>query len=220
MTPSPVARSPRPFIFRLSALSSYTLSSATLPTHIRLSRRATLNRGMQRSPPLVALSESVLESAPCNSYDNMLHYAIERGLRSASGLIYSNAGMRPQLRHMEGAVMERNKEWLSVQEAADYLGVARTTIYRWAKESKLRIYKLAKGVARVKRQDLEAFLQKAAVLYPDPAGHPAQPDLLRETARQQSQAADPILDVLGSLSGEPISAEEIEEELYGKEERR
>ena len=55
--------------------------------------------------------------------------------------------------------MEPGKEWLSVQEAADCLGVARTTIYRWAKESKLRIYKLAKGVARVKRQDLEAFLQ-------------------------------------------------------------
>ena len=114
--------------------------------------------------------------------------------------------------------MEPDKEWLSVQEAADCLGVARTTIYRWAKESKLRIYKLAKGVARVKRQDLEAFLQKAAVLYPDPADHPAQPGFLRETARRQSQATDPILDVLGSLSGEPISAEEIERELYGKEE--
>ena len=116
--------------------------------------------------------------------------------------------------------MEPDKEWLSVQEAADCLGVARTTIYRWAKESKLRIYKLAKGVARVKRQELEAFLQQAPVLYPDPADHPAQLGFLRETARQQSQAADPILDVLGSLSGEPISAEEIEEELYGKEQRR
>lgn len=114
--------------------------------------------------------------------------------------------------------MEPDKEWLSVQEAADCLGVARTTIYRWAKESKLRIYKLAKGVARVKRQDLEAFLQKAAVLYPDPAAHPTQPGFLRETALQQSQATDPILDVLGSLSGEPISAEEIDRELYGTEE--
>ena len=113
--------------------------------------------------------------------------------------------------------MEPNTNWLSVQEAADYLGVARTTIYRWAKESKLRIYKLAKGVARVKRQDLEAFLQKAAVLYPDPADHPTQPGFLRETARRQSQATDPILDVLGSLSGEPISAEEIDRDLYGKE---
>jgi len=41
--------------------------------------------------------------------------------------------------------MEINKEWLSVQEAADYLGVARPTIYRWAKESKIHIFKLARG---------------------------------------------------------------------------
>lgn len=116
--------------------------------------------------------------------------------------------------------MEPDKEWLSVQEAADYLGVARTTIYRWAKESRLRIFKLAKGVARAKRQDLEASLQKDTVLYPDPADHAAQPGSVRETGRQQSQAADPILDVLGSLSGEPISAEEIEKELYGNEEMR
>lgn len=132
----------------------------------------------------------------------------------------TTTGTPPQLRPIGGVLIEINKEWLSVQEAANYLGVARTTIYRWAKESRLHIYKLAKGVARVKRQDLEAFLQKAAVLYPDPADNPAQPGFLRETARQQSQAADPILDVLGSLSGEPISAEEIENELYGKEESR
>jgi excisionase family DNA binding protein len=117
--------------------------------------------------------------------------------------------------------MEINKEWLSVQEAADYLGVARPTIYRWAKESKIHIFKLAKGVARVKRQDLEAFLQQAPVLYSEPADHgdhATQPGFVRETARQQSQTADPILDVLGSLSGEPISAEEIEKELHGNEE--
>ena len=129
----------------------------------------------------------------------------------------TTTGTPPQLRPIGGVLIEINKEWLSVQEAANYLGVARTTIYRWAKESRLHIYKLAKGVARVKRQDLEAFLQKAAVLYPDPADHPAQLGFLRETARQQSQAADPVLDVLGSLSGEPISAEEIDRDLYGKE---
>lgn len=26
------------------------------------------------------------------------------------------------------------KDWLSVQEAAEFLGVARSTIYRWARE--------------------------------------------------------------------------------------
>ena len=46
-------------------------------------------------------------------------------------------------------------------------------------------------------------------MYPNPADHPTQPGLLRETARQQSQAADPILDALGSLLEEPISPEEM-----------
>jgi len=35
---------------------------------------------------------------------------------------------------MGGVAMKIEREWLSVQEVADYLGVARPTIYRWAKE--------------------------------------------------------------------------------------
>ena len=116
--------------------------------------------------------------------------------------------------------MKPEKEWLSVQEAADYLGVARPTIYRWAKESRIPILKLSKGVARVRRRDLEAFLQNAAVLYPCPADDATQPCSVRETAQQRSSDADPILDVLGLLSGEPLSAEEIEKALYSEEERR
>ena len=116
--------------------------------------------------------------------------------------------------------MKPEKEWLSVQEAADYLGVARPTIYRWAKESRIPILKLSKGVARVRRRDLEAFLQNAAVLYSCPADDATQPCSVRETAQQQSSDADPILDVLGLLSGEPVSAEEIEKALYSEEERR
>ena len=115
--------------------------------------------------------------------------------------------------------MKPEKEWLSVQEAADYLGVARPTIYRWAKESRIPILKLSKGVARVRRRDLEAFLQNAAgnALSADNA---SQPCSVRETAQQRSSDADPILDVLGLLSGEPVSAEEIEKALYSEEERR
>jgi len=115
---------------------------------------------------------------------------------------------------MGGVTMKTDQEWLSVQEVADYLGVARPTIYRWAKESRIRIYKLAKGVARVRRQDLEAFLQQAGMLYSDTAGRATQPGFVRETAESQLQETDPILDVLGSLSGDPLSAEDIEKELY------
>lgn len=116
--------------------------------------------------------------------------------------------------------MKLEKEWLSLQEAADYLGVARPTIYRWAKQSKIRIFKLARGVARVRREDLAAFLRDATVLYSDQPSDANQPCLVRETAPQSSVAADPILDVLGSLSGEPIAADDVESLLYGKGEGR
>lgn len=56
-------------------------------------------------------------------------------------------------------------KWLTVQEAADHLGVARATIYKWAKEGKLPIYKLGERVARVRSQDLEQMLAEARPLY-------------------------------------------------------
>lgn len=56
-------------------------------------------------------------------------------------------------------------KWLTVQEAADHLGVARATIYKWAKEGRLPIYKLGERVARVRSQDLERLLAEARPLY-------------------------------------------------------
>jgi len=56
-------------------------------------------------------------------------------------------------------------EWITVQEAADYLGVARATIYKWAKQGKLPIYKLSERVARIRARDLERLLQDAKTLY-------------------------------------------------------
>ncbi len=125
----------------------------------------------------------------------------------------TEACMQPLL-YGRGGAMRIERDWLSVQEVADYLGVARPTIYRWAKESRIRIYKLAKGVARVKRQDLEAFLQRAGMLYSDTADRATRPGFVRESAESHPQETDPILDVLGSLSGDPLSDEDIEKELY------
>jgi excisionase family DNA binding protein len=55
--------------------------------------------------------------------------------------------------------------WFSVQDAAKYLGVSRPTIYRWSKEGKLPIYKIADGVARVKKEDIEQLMANAKPLY-------------------------------------------------------
>lgn len=81
------------------------------------------------------------------------------------------------------------KAWLTVQEAADYLKVARSTVYRWAREGRLPIFKLAKGVARVRLQDLERFLEEARPLYdyPDETPEKRETELakFREYTRQE-----------------------------------
>lgn len=59
---------------------------------------------------------------------------------------------------------------MSVREVAEYLGVARPTVYRWARQGRFPVYKLAGGVARVRAEDLEAFLQEAEPLYGEPTG--------------------------------------------------
>lgn len=54
-----------------------------------------------------------------------------------------------------------NHEWLTVAEAAEYLRVSRDTIYRWAKQGKLVLYKVAGTATRVRRSDLDALAQPA-----------------------------------------------------------
>lgn len=61
--------------------------------------------------------------------------------------------------------------WFSVQDAAKYLGVSRPTIYRWSKEGKLPIYKIADGVARVSKEDIDKLLADAKPLYGDEESH-------------------------------------------------
>ncbi|NPV79986.1 MAG: helix-turn-helix domain-containing protein [Firmicutes bacterium] len=105
--------------------------------------------------------------------------------------------------------MER--EWLTIQEAADYLGVARPTIYRWAKQGRLPIYKLAEGVSRIKAHDLQGFIEEARPLYGTKQTCVAKPAGKKGSIPHQE---DPLLEVIGCLSGESVTAEKIEEEIY------
>lgn len=99
------------------------------------------------------------------------------------------------------------KAWLTVQEAADYLGVARPTIYRWAKEGKLPIIKLAKRVARVRSQDLEKFLEEAKPLYPD-----------KTAGREEAERAN-LREYIHQEICEFLKADEISPETAHKLER-
>ena len=54
-----------------------------------------------------------------------------------------------------------SKPWLSLEEAAEYLEVSTSTVYRWCEEGKLPFYKLAgTGRRRFKREDLDALYQR------------------------------------------------------------
>ncbi|MGQ9734805.1 MAG: helix-turn-helix domain-containing protein [Candidatus Bipolaricaulia bacterium] len=53
------------------------------------------------------------------------------------------------------------REWLTVAEAADYLRVSRDTVYRWAREGRITLYKLG-GLTRLKHRELEALIAPKA----------------------------------------------------------
>lgn len=53
------------------------------------------------------------------------------------------------------------QEWYTVQEAAEFLRVDRTTIYRWAREGELAYHELPRGAGRrFHRNDLESVLRR------------------------------------------------------------
>lgn len=72
--------------------------------------------------------------------------------------------------------MAEAAEWLTVQEAAERLKVSRVTIYRWAREGRLVIYKFGPKVARVRWQDVEAMAQAAK------GGHSCEGTIIQDSA--------------------------------------
>ncbi len=50
------------------------------------------------------------------------------------------------------------KKWLSEKEAQEYLGVSRSTLYRWQKDGKLKVYKLGRQ-RRYRQGDLDALVE-------------------------------------------------------------
>ncbi|MBA4386817.1 MAG: hypothetical protein C0404_02480 [Verrucomicrobia bacterium] len=51
------------------------------------------------------------------------------------------------------------KEWYSVQEAAEYLGISQPTIFRWMKQGVLSFYKVGAST-RFSREGLDAVIEK------------------------------------------------------------
>ncbi|HYE58598.1 MAG TPA: helix-turn-helix domain-containing protein [Rhodothermales bacterium] len=58
--------------------------------------------------------------------------------------------------------------WLKVEEAAEYLGVTRQTIYRYCDSGKLRFFRLGgEGTRRFRKSDLDALLVEGTPGTPD-----------------------------------------------------
>ena len=55
--------------------------------------------------------------------------------------------------------MSIQSEWLTIPEAAGYLKIARSTLYRWTQEGRLTLYRLGGQTVRIRKNDLEALAQ-------------------------------------------------------------
>jgi excisionase family DNA binding protein len=56
---------------------------------------------------------------------------------------------------------EREPEWLTLGQAARYLGVAQSTIRKWSDSGRIRVYKTPGRHRRYRRDDLDAFLERS-----------------------------------------------------------
>ena len=52
------------------------------------------------------------------------------------------------------------QDWLTVAEACAYLRVTRATLYRWAREGKLPMYRLGHRTTRLRRSEVDALMTR------------------------------------------------------------
>ena len=57
----------------------------------------------------------------------------------------------------------KEKQWYTVQEAAEYLGISQPTIFRWMKQGILSFYKVGNST-RFSREGLDAVVEKTTGL--------------------------------------------------------
>ncbi len=69
-------------------------------------------------------------------------------------------------------------DWLTLGEAARYLGVAQSTIRKWADSGRIETFKTPGGHRRFKRDDLDRFMYGDAVSLPSSRGLDGPPVVL------------------------------------------
>jgi excisionase family DNA binding protein len=88
---------------------------------------------------------------------------------------------------------------LTPEQAASRLAVSSRSIREWLRMGKLKGVRAGR-LWRIRDRDIEEFLEHS----PEKQATTTQPD-------------DPFLEVIGCLSGEALSSQEIDRELYGKD---
>jgi excisionase family DNA binding protein len=63
---------------------------------------------------------------------------------------------------MKDTNRQLQSNWLTIREAADYLKVARSTLYRWAREGKVTFYRLGEQTVRVQKDELDTIAQPSS----------------------------------------------------------
>jgi len=74
------------------------------------------------------------------------------------------------------------QEWLRPREAAEYLGIAVSTLYSWRKRNLVRFYRVGPRAVALRRADLDALAQQ---IVPDSESDPRHvtPETLAELNR-------------------------------------
>ena len=65
-------------------------------------------------------------------------------------------------RENPGRQAQEESDWLTLGQAARYLGVAQSTIRKWSDSGRVRAFKTPGRHRRYRRSDLDAFLERAA----------------------------------------------------------
>ena len=76
------------------------------------------------------------------------------------------------VRHnIDEEVQAVQEQWLSPEQAAQYLGVNRSTIYKWAREGRFVIRRLSGRASRINRAELNRMIDSSESVYPREDDH-------------------------------------------------
>ena len=100
------------------------------------------------------------------------------GLDGIGGVADGTCTSRDEVQ-MSVQVVSVPRDWLRPKEAAEYLGVAVSTLYSWRKRNLVRFYRVGPRAVALRREELDALAQQT-VSDSEGASAPTTPEMLAE----------------------------------------